>query len=368
MKNKKYYFLLVVFIFTLGLFGCSNNQEEQYKARAIFYLNGGTCQENNNRIMYVYNIEEGDTTYIKDPSTFEEDYIIRPNYHIDGWYKTKAADGTLSDKWDFQRDKMGYEGVELYASWVENIEYKFNLVYLNDADEEVSLGEYDVNKDQAFNDYLKLANKRDGYSALGFYASKEDLLDDNAEEIGSNFKHPGGDVSTTIKIYVKYIKGDYVIVKTANQLIVNKNANLYIANDIDMDGKSLSFNDLTNKTIIGNNHKIFNFELGYASTALELEISLFKKITGSTIRDLEFSDFTVEGNIRNSRLRRLHFAPLAMNIENSTITNVTISGIYSVTIASTVVGVEEEIVITDRLYYEQSESTFTNCSVSITKN
>lgn len=366
MKNKNYHFLLLAFIFVLGLFGCSNNIEEEYKSSATFYLNGGMCQGRDtriDRILYNYEIEEGDSTYIVDPQTLEDGFITLQNHYLEGWYKTMTPDGSFSDKWDFSTDKMGYEGVTLYANWEANIEYKFSIVYI-DNEKEVLLGEYKVKEGEAFEDYLNYAGKRSGYSCIGFYESKEDLEDANATEIGSSFTHPGGEESNNVKIYAKYIEGDYKIIRTAAQLISAGNSNMYIVNDIDMGGKTLSFTSLTNKKIIGNNHKIYNFELGYNSKLVDLRISLFQSIKGSTVQDIEFVDFKVSGNNTNSRLQSLIYAPLAQSIESSTITNVKINGEYSLTIEKEL-DEEHYIIITDRLYYEQKDSTFTDCSISI---
>lgn len=154
-----------------------------------------------------------------------------------------------------------------------------------------------MNQGVKFNDRYATRN---GYTLIG-------LFDENKNPWNSNFTHPGGETDTAVKVYAKYLEGDYTVVRTATELKIaaNGNNNIYIANDIDMQGESLSFKNFT-KEFLGNNCTISNFVLSYSSTKdslvsdyednskNSLSISLFGDTNGAKICDVNFTGVTVD--------------------------------------------------------------------------
>mgnify|MGYP000841140465 CR=1 FL=1 len=171
MKRKTK--LLVIGLYLLlpfSLFSCKK-EEASDKIRAEFYLEGGSCQNNTEKITYLYNLGEREETYIADPNVLKKNDISRDGYTLKGWYQTKTivgADVTYSNPWDFNQDKMTKDGVKLYAYWVRDVVYSYELYY-KDGDTDVLLGSYAVEQGEHFDDYLNYANKRTGYTSLGYY-------------------------------------------------------------------------------------------------------------------------------------------------------------------------------------------------------
>ena len=220
---KKVNSYLAVFSIALLLTGCNQKHTEENVARAVFYLEGGICQNNKEKVSYVYSMEGKETTYIVDPNELKEDDITRYGYTLQGWYRTKTVDGdkvTYTDKWDFEIDQMTKDGVTLYAYWIKNVVHTYDLYYINEESEEVLLGSYIVHQGEKFEDYLNYANKRIGYTSIGFF-------DENGNVWNNTFTHPGGDEDVNVKVYTRYIEGDYGVVSNLSTLRRNTSKNRF---------------------------------------------------------------------------------------------------------------------------------------------
>lgn len=362
MKRKKLYLFLLVFVFFLGLSGCKKT-EERNGASAIFYLNGGTCQNNSHRIINYYdNAKEGEEVYIANPGTLYRNEITRDGYVLEGWYRTMNDNATsFQDKWDFEKDKMGHDGVNLYARWVPNIVYSFDLYYRDAPDKLIH--SYKVKSEGTkFSDYLN-KSVRPNYTCIGF--------EDEFGNKGNDIVHPGGEQSLAVKVYADYIEGSYRVVSTARELAAAKSENIYLTADIDFGGDEFKFSDYT-KLFVGNGHKISNFKIVANPVDIEADlegnntigniyVSIFHQIKGATIENVSFEnvEFLIEKDA--TRVQNVYFAPLAAKIENSKIQNVQVSGTVSVTIKKPC-----ELVF-DRLYYLMDNSIISSdSSVSVT--
>ena len=338
-------------------------------AKAVFYLEGGICQNTNERVSYLYSFDGTQiSTLIVDPNVLEtdpQDQIVKNGYHIEGWYQTKIEnpDGTVeyADKWDFAKDKMTLDGVTLYAKWEINRLYTYELYYLNAKGEEVLLDSYEVKEGEKFND-LFLDNKTvEGYTSLGY-------LDATKEEWDTSFTHPGGDEDLAIKVYLNLIEGEYTVVKTKRQFksALSKGENIYLMSDIDYDDE-MCF-DSYSGTILGNNHTISNVEIDYDTsksglqgslddlkgTSDHLYIALFFELKNATIKDLKFENVLIDINTNYSQIKYLVVAPLAIVASNTTIENVTMTG--RITFTKTP-NSENEIVLNDFFYSKDSDVT-----------
>lgn len=351
-------------------------------ATAIFYLDGGKFKDSRYPLSYIYALDEHQlSTYIVDPNVLETEYskqIVKPGYHIEGWYQTKTEnpDGTVtySDKWDFEKDKMTKDGVTLYPKWEENRIYTYELYYINENGEHILLDKYQVKEGEKFYDRNLKVKTVEGYTVLGY-------LNEDLNPWNTNFRHPGGDEDLAVKIYLKLIKGEYKIVTTANEFksAINANKNIYLAEDIDFKNKKVEFKNTYSGTILGNNHTLSNIVIGFSIKNLKgplddltkskdhLYISLFFELKNAVIKDVTFDNMSVDATkdliAIKSVLKHLTIAPLATNAENVTLENVVMNGNFKYQVIDSC----ETIVITNSYFYKEQNTNITNSSSTFTE-
>ena len=336
--------------------------------KAVFYLEGGVCQNSFEKVSYLYNFNGTVTDMlIMDPNVLEtnpNDMIQKSGYHIEGWYQTKKTnpDGSVEyfDKWDFATSRMTIDGVTLYAKWEENRTYKYELYYKDINGNDCYLDGYECKEGAKFSDTLIRNKTVKGYTTLGY-------LDEFGNPWNNNFKHPGGDADLTIKVYLDLIEGEYTVVKTARQFknALSRNQNIYLFNDIDYDEDEINFESYSG-TILGNGYTISNFTIGYddSRTGLKgelddltgasnhLYVSLFFKLENAVIKDITFKDAIVDIDTRNSQIKYLVFAPLAVTLNNTVLENVNFTGTFDITRIPEC----EKIIITDKFCYQELEN------------
>ena len=169
--------------------------------------------------------------------------------------------------------------------------------------------------------------------------------------------------------------------------------NVYLANDIDLNGKAISFKEFSATEFLGNGHKISNGKIKYNATKSGLDkdlfsddtiksnlyISLFKDIkpnvmvktdnagtyevvTYSVIKDVTFERFTVDVKAPLDLIKTIIVAPLAVKADGTALENVAFSGEF--TISRTPKNIKLEV-ITDRLIYSSTRGTESNCKVNV---
>ena len=368
-KRLMRYFLLCVFLacVLVALAGCGNGSRDfEGKVKVIYYLEGGIYQNCEQPIIQFYAFDEDEGNLIVDPSTLSGQAILRSGYTLEGWYTEKTGEGdgaSYSGKWDFESDTVPSDGITLYAKWKKNITYTYQICYKDEQDQTVhTLGSYEVSEGDTFNTYYATfyGSKRYGYTAL------EGIYDENDQPWDPSFKHPGGEVDTAVQVFLHYIEGEYALVDTARELLANKNKNIYLTADIDFEGQAFSGFGSYKGDIRGNGFAIKNFTLSYDSSKsglisdsdLSTEggllcISLFSSLKGATVSDLTFADFTVDIKAGYPGTKMIFVAPLAMKIENSTLTGVAISGM-TVTLSQLPTGFDKEealVIVEDRAIY-----------------
>lgn len=366
MKVKKISILLML---VLSLFLVACNKNEKTYAVATFYLDGGTSKNKEyEKLNFKYEIKEGETTYILDPTDpvkNKDNQIIKFEYTLEGWYRTKTGEGVdavYSDPWDFTTDKMGSEGVVLYAKWRKNVSYTFSLV-TNFSGEEKVIDTLQVNEnDQITKRYLDGKAKNYGKTIKSTIIGYED---ENGNPWDFSYKHPGGSVDTDIKIYAKYIKGEYELVSTYMDLIL-ASGNIYLLNDIDCEGQELSFENFKGLNFEGNGHKISNFtinsdlpqngeeSLDGDGTITNAYIALFGDISGAEIKNVTFENAHIDLNypIEFTKITHIYFNSFAsLSDDNTVIENVTITGDYYLNPANKIA-----CEIVDRAIYKSTKS------------
>lgn len=310
--------LLVLLLLSFSLLvGCSNNSARDGYC-VTFHLNGALYQQTE-EIRYYYPAKEGGTLILapNDIISTETDKIVKEGYYIEGWYLSDEF--KPDEKWDFSTDRLTADGLDLYANWKLDAVYKFAVV--SNIDNEI-LGEYTVDEGETFSDYLGYANV-DGYTFLEFVDESGNIINED------EYVHPGGDVDTTINIYANFLEGNYTVVKTVYDLTdaIRNETNIYLYNDIDCDGRTISFGDFNGRVLLGNGHTISNFAYDdNLSTAVDKvkNISLFTNVSDAVIQDVKF----INGEISYSNFRQveeINILPLAVSINNSTISNIQIT-------------------------------------------
>lgn len=323
---------ILVFIFMLFcLFfinGCTNQTTEPTGVKVTYELVGGTFQNCTLPIKQYYQFEK-ETCLIKDPQTLSKDKITKSGYTLEGWY----TESSYKNKWDFEKDSIDDKGITLYAKWERIIKYTYNVCYYDENNQLQVINSYSVQPGEKFEDWAGYAKKRPNHTPLGFYDEKGNPWDEN-------YKHPGGEHDLAINVVVEYLEGVYALVSTAKELINSTSKNIYLLNDIDLNGQLFSFQGYT-YTLIGNNHKISNFKVSYDSSLnglvkdfedeslLSLHIGIFDNLENATIKDVTFENVQYVVDTYFSRIDKIYVVPLCSKVTNSTIENVTIAGNYS---------------------------------------
>lgn len=341
--------LLVCFLMTMALCGCSK-KETKNTATATFYLEGGVCLNAKEKLLYIYDLpDENASTYIADPNSLvseETKKITRYGYFIEGWYQTKNEDNgvvSYSDPWNFTTDKMTKDGVTLYANWEKVVTYTFDVCYFDENGEEKVLKSYTTKEGSTFestaNTICGNPNLAQNKTALVY---KDDagtiigLKDENGNPFDLKTKHPGGEVSTTVKIYVDILNDEFRLIKDSKDLVRYKTKNLFLINDIDMEGEEFSIFEY--KGIIeGNGHKISNFVIDYSTNKTNLTssydgsgengfiyASIFSKLKGATIKNVTFENSINIKAKKYTGFNKFVFNSLAGSITDSIISNVKI--------------------------------------------
>lgn len=383
MKIFKAIMLGIAMLFIVSLSGCSKEESYEGMTKVVFELEGGVYQNCTLPVINYYDVEEGSSTLIYELGKFSMKEVQRSGYVFQGWYKTKETvndNVTYSDKWDFETDLISTDGITLYAYWKKAIQHTYNVCYKDENNQTVVLGTYEVeysadDKDwMKFNDYIQYANNRYGYTAISY-------VDENGNPWNEDFEHPLGDENLAINVYVKYIEGEYKLIKTAEDLIKYKNQNIYLLNDIDMGGKTFSFGDYK-KDFQGNNFTISNFSVNYNEkesgliqdfdepTKKSLCVSIFGSLDGANIENVKFENVSVVISTGYTKTFKIYVSPLSTKITESTIKNVSINGSYDYTNLPNNFDINESLIyVTDKLaYIIDDKSIIENSNIEITTN
>ncbi|MGN1207421.1 MAG: hypothetical protein ACI4SP_03900, partial [Eubacteriales bacterium] len=90
-----------------------------------------------------------------------------------------------------------------------------------------------------------------------------------------------------------------------------------------------------------------------------------------TLKDISFTDFSIEIKTSFDKVRKILVAPLAMKLESSTLENVTVSGEWKVTTLPSGFSHENLLVKADTPSYYRAEddsSGLTNVTVTFTES
>lgn len=404
MKLKRILLAIFCLATVFALVGCNEGgSSNKGGTKVVFELEGGTYKNSPYAVTYIYDLEDGETTFIQAPEKFNptKNPVEKSGYDLLGWFKTKTGEGdnaVYADEFNFETDKVGTEGITLYAKWKKQITFSFTVGY-KDGDKFVAINSYtDVSSvSLKFDDYLDYANERRGYTPVKSYNEKTRRWEANYYDINgnlwdANFKHPLDEENPEVKVVVKYVKGDGIeFVRNKEELLKATNKAIYLLNDIDMEGEELSFGkdgEYKDKYFYGNGHTISNFKLSYKLNALydnlidgdgeedAVYASLFGVLRKSVIDDVTFENFTVELGTKdeygahNDFIKNLYFAPITVSAEKSTVKGVKIkncSVTYKQENFHSKFDMDSVYITANKEYYvKDADTTFTNCEIAVT--
>ncbi len=361
----------------LSACGEETDYDDKYadRVKVVYELEGGKYLNSTTSVSHYYEFKSGAPRRILplEDKSFSEGGVTRDGgFVLDGWYRTKTVEGEAveySDRWNFETDVVADGGVTLYAKWNSPIVYSFDFVYTDANGVERVANSYKVNEGNTFgdvwqNDVLTYANGYAGHTAVAVYYDPEHKI-----PFDDSVRHPGGEESTAVKLYVEYIEGSYTIVRTAAQLKAARSRNIYLLADIDMEGKPLSFTNFNGKTFIGNGHTVSNFTLEYGNSRYDLVpdfedekkkalcVALFGNAENVTVKDVSFENVTVTVDTFLSDVDKIYVAPLAVSAKNSTFENVSVAGTFGATDRTTA----QIIYVTDRGTFVSEGTSETGC-------
>jgi hypothetical protein len=218
-------------------------------------------------------------------------------------------------------------------------------------------GSENVEQDATFSDWRGFANTRSGYTAMNFYsdAALSTLWD-------SSYKFERGGVDKDVPVYVGYIKGEYNLVSTYDQLVsaIKGGKNVYLINDIACGGKDLSFGTY-NGEIAGNGHTVSGFNVPKTGTTINPACAIFTKLGATAkIENVSFTDATYTYTGVNQSAKSFKVAALAVSSEGgATLNNVTITGTITT-------NYEGELTKLNSFVYENEITTSGTCNATIT--
>ena len=200
MKKRYLIFsVLLIAVLAVMLSGCGRqSQSLDGKNIVTFELGGGILNygtastDDKTKISYAY--EPG--SYILDPAELPNYKISKTDYVFTGWY----TDEECTQKWDFATP-FETETLTLYAGWKLAITYSYTVYYV-DGDNTSSLGVYEVEAGEKFEDWRNYASKREGYTPIAYYSDPELTV-----PWDFTTAHPGGDEDLDIPVYADYIEG-----------------------------------------------------------------------------------------------------------------------------------------------------------------
>ena len=309
--------------------------KEARDQQVTYYANGGKFDGldlNEKNVYYKVGSE-----IIVDFDKIKNFSIERTDYIFDGWYKVELDDegkpvfedkenkiAKLTDEWiDPAKPVYIKEKEHFYfgAKWLIDVRIEFILV--TDGGKPITVADgtkIECGEPVAYQQFGKQPSvKVDNSKAPDCISTDYTFYDYYSDEActkpfsGSVNKPDSG--SDNVKLYAKYIEGQYTMVRSPSDAVNMMNGlaeekSYYIFKDIDCSGNlsfGLQFGTNTNATIVGNGHTISNL-------AITLEFrngdsaSLLGKLTSKAkISDLTFSNITLNATVRpNAIINSMH--------------------------------------------------------------
>ena len=349
MRTKFSRILCAVLMLTLMLavFAACDTGEQSLDGLVIvtFNFNGGNLDNSSTKVYEKIQQAYKPNSYVIDISSFRNYKFAKPGYVFDGWYtKNGIENDDWGTQWNFKKDRVTQD-INLYAKWESEIVFSYTL-YLDQADEDgnpIKLGRYTVNKDDVLKDSRNYGTNLDKYERtfLGYYSDA--ALE---HEWDFTFKHPGGEASVDVPVYVKSMEGVWTFVSNYDELVAAIGDNIWLTANIDCGGAELHLGDY-NGTLYGGGFEEDGLAENDGFTISNFTVKNSHRTT-NTPKFAIFGELGEKAKIQNVHFADVHFeiqswantteiriGALAIEADDKcVITNVTVTGDYVITWAS----------------------------------
>lgn len=331
------------------LVGCSNEDEEylaqikrEYPIQVTYDFDGGVLNNKGNIVLYVK-----DGSALPEPRRSEGGVGIpaKTGYSFRGFFRARLDDDgnivrdeagnavTEEKQWDFDKDRVNGESMVLCAKWWDN--YKVVMHYGEGYTESTTVPLSRNQDGTPVQLFASALNVRD-FTFLSYKLKKDSTDDSDNIKFPYTFDKAVFDASQdghTAEIWGESLNGIYQVVREARDLsIPSSDTNIYLLNDIDMDGaeyddqrSSIKIPKTYNGKFIGNGHKISNFSVNMiALDATYNYFGLFRTIgNGAVIMDVTFENVKFSLSMSNTNVTQYNVGMLAGRIEGgATVNNV----------------------------------------------
>ncbi len=358
--KKRWKWKLIAFFAVLAslllLGGCKfqytldeKREETGMNACVTYYTNGNGAYFGTDVTMKKLYFSEGAVAINIGVDTVTNGAIPTPtktNYSLVGWYEAKTdsegkalldSNGDVvlqSESFDFSQRLKDGDDIVLYAKWKKNVSVNVYLVcpeITPDAPFTLKDGNTVLQNNALLKSYDYQSGKRPmpktapeaiGYTAFEYYTDVEckqvvqwPIVDDNSGE--------------DCNIYLKYIKGDWTILKTAENVKsmfeTTATTNYYLANDIDFGNNEVKCLSTFNSNLQGNGYTIKNLTV-YSGEIKDVTVSTFGQLTGNAkMENVTFENLTFKCTL-GSNVHAKAFVFCSSIAETVTINNVALTG------------------------------------------
>lgn len=356
--KKLFMFFLCLFILT----GCSGGTVEPnylangYTVTVNYFMGEGTWRGRNEAV-FQYKPNSPVAQIGIDFAKGETPELV--GHTLDGWY----LDEEFTQKFDFANTlTVDGQTINLYAKWVPNISYTYQVIAFDDNNQEIVVDEINTGVGQVFE---KILVRRDDYIVLGYFQDKECQIPwDDSHVMREALE---GETKVIEKVYSTWLPDTFEIVSTPEGFnkALTRGKDIYLQADLDFSNKNMSYSSSYSGQIIGNGHTISNISLNSLdelASDKRPQFGFFGTLYGATIKDLKIENVNIY--VETKIQVEIYIGTLAGTIINSTIENVSISG--NLTISETQDKINLlEYNITD-LGNTIENSEINNCSVNFT--
>lgn len=323
---------LIASLSCLLLSSCGTDESKQYDHLVTFDYNLGDKIEAacGNQYLGVMN---NSLVGLKPSNRTDFEQATIQGYYLDGWYTAKVGENgeplrdtetgmvVLDAEWDFETMRVT-EDITLYAKLIRVavMRYVDADLYATDPEKAVLKEKKDMPDTVINKPSSALAPKKKGYTLLEYYK------DSACTEL---FAWPYTVTTEDVNVYVKFIEGDWQLVKDADGLkkaLSKSGNNIYLLNDIDYQGNEWVYGEYNGK-FNGNGYSIKNVNFERTCTKDIVGCGLFS-ILGekANIYDVKFENVTIKFKVA-FEMGEYKSGFLAYTAKKGAkITNVTVSG------------------------------------------
>ena len=267
----------------------------------------------------------------------------RSNYTLLGWYEAETDDNgnPLKDEttgevvlkkqaFDFKYRLQDGDDIVLYAKWQRNEAVNVYLI-CDEMDTPFVVDGVTLNNKDFLKSYNYQSNNQRpmpgstptvaGYTAFDFYMD---------EACTQKVAWPlVRDRDGDCKIYLKYIKGDWTILRDAEsvQAMFTSTAtrNYYLANDIDCDGETMKASSTFNSNLQGNGYTIKNLNVS-AGSIKDMSVAMFGKLGAKAkIENVTFENVKLSCSLATD-VHAEAYLFFSSTVSGATISSVTLKG------------------------------------------